>query len=148
MGKKAPVIAIALALYLGAPLPAADSAVIVNSGSTNTAGFRITVDASGDAEYRMTQRKSGPNLGDKPAAAQKHVPGTLIKRLYSDLDAAKPLASLPHPRCMKSASFGTRLTIEFGDSETPDLTCGDGDNAKLRALIQDAEEIVALFRAK
>lgn len=143
MGKKAPAIAIALALYLGAPLPAADPAVIVNSGSTNTAGFRITIDASGDAEYTATSRKPGPN-----AAAQKHVPDTLVKRLYSDLDAAKPLASLPHPHCMKSASFGTRLTIEFDDSETPDLACGDGDNAKLRALIHDAEEIVALFRAK
>lgn len=148
MGKKAPVIAIALALYLSAPLPAADSAVIVNSGSTNTAGFRITVAASGDAEYSVTQRKAGPNLGEKPAATQKHLPDTLAKRLYSDLEAAKPLASLPHPHCMKSASFGTRLTIEFADSETPDLSCGDGDNAQLRALIQDAQEIVALFRAK
>jgi hypothetical protein len=143
MGKKAPVIAIALTLSVTATLHAADSAVIVNSGSTNTAGFRIAVDPSGDAQYTATSRKSEPK-----AAAQTHVPDALVKRLYSDLDAAKPLASLPHPRCIKSASFGTRLTIEFGDSETPDLSCGDGDNAKLRALIRDAQEIVTLFQAQ
>src|SRR5579863_3149375 len=148
MGKETSLIALALTLSFAATLPAADSAVIVNSGSINTAGFRISVDASGEAQYTVTPRKSGPNLGEKPAAAQRHISGDLVKRFYSDLDAAKPLASLPHPHCIKSASFGTRLTIEFGDSETPDLSCGDGENAKLHALIQDADEIVALFRAK
>lgn len=148
MGKEASVIAFALTLSVASVLRAADSAVIVNSGSTNTAGFRISVDPSGNARYTVTPRKSGPNLGDKPAAAQQHISDALVKRLYADLDAAKPLASLPNPHCMKSASFGTRLTIELGDSETPDLSCGDGENAKLRALIQDANEIVALFKAK
>jgi hypothetical protein len=148
MGKEAPAFAIALTLCMAGSVMAADSAVIVNSGSTNTAGFRISVNPSGDAEYTVTPRRSGPKSGEKPAPATQHISDGLAKRLFSDLEAAQPLASLPQPRCAKSASFGTRLTIEFGDSETPDLSCGDADNAKLRALIQDATEVVAMFRPK
>lgn len=130
--------------------PAGDSAVIVNSGSTNTAGFRIAVDRSGNAEYTTVSRRPIPPPATQPdtGPARRPVPHELVQRLYTDLEAAKPLASLPHPRCMKSVSFGTRLTIQWGDTETPDLSCGDGSNPKLRALIRDANEIVALFRAK
>jgi hypothetical protein len=147
MGKEAPVIAIALTLCVAGSLMAADSAVIVNSGSTNTAGFRISVSPSGDAEYTVTPRRSGPK-SEPPAPVHQHIADALAKRLFSDLQAAQPFASLPQPHCAKSASFGTRLTIEFGDSETPDLSCGDGDNAKLRALVEDAAEIAALFKPK
>jgi hypothetical protein len=115
---------------------AADVAVIVNSGSTNTSGFRIVVERSGKAESTTTPQ--GKQM-------RRKLPEALTKQLYSDLRAATPLSSLPAPRCMKSASFGTKLTIEFGGQETPDLSCGGGDNAMLQALIRDANEIVKLF---
>jgi hypothetical protein len=146
------LVAIAIGVCGLSPLvaafsPPADSAVIVNSGSTNRAGFRIVVDRSGNAEYTATPRR--PNQPSASATpARLPAPDALVERLYSDLEAAKPLASLPHPRCAKSASFGFRLTIEFGGFETPDLSCGDADSLKLRALIRDANEIVELFSAK
>lgn len=146
MGKEALVFAIALTLSAGS-MRAADAAVIVNSGSTNTPGFRISINPSGDAEYTVTPRRSGPK-SEPPAPVHQRIAGALAKRLFSDLEAAQPLASLPQPHCAKSASFGTRLTIEFGDSETPDLSCGAGDNAKLRALVEDAAEIATLFKPK
>jgi hypothetical protein len=46
---------------------------------------------------------------------------------------------------MKSASFGSALTVVFGSEQTPDLSCGDGGNAAMRNLIRDVNEIVALF---
>jgi hypothetical protein len=130
--------------------PPPDSAVIVNSGSTNKAGFRIVVERSGNAEYAAIPRGLNPQPAQPESTKTAHgpVPDALVQRLYSDLEAAKPLASLPQPRCMKSASFGFRLTIELGSLETPDLSCGDGNSPKLRALIRDANEIVALFSAK
>ena len=76
---------------------------------------------------------------------RRKLPDALAKRLYSDLSAAKPISYLPNERCMKSASFGTKLTIEFGGQETPDLSCGGGDDSKLQALVRDANEIVELF---
>jgi hypothetical protein len=139
-------VAAAIAVWgLSLPVAAADSAVIVNSGSTNSDGFRILVERSGNAEYTALPRRPNPQ---PVTPARRIVPDALVQRLYSDLEAAQPLTSLPRPRCMKSVSFGFRMTIEFGGPETPDLTCGDGDSPKLRALIRDANEIVALFRAK
>jgi hypothetical protein len=146
-------VAIAIALCgvvfpASAFAPPSDTAVIVNSGSTNRPGFRILVERSGNAEYTAAPRGPSPPLLKQPEAGRRLAPGELVRRLYSDLEAAAPLSSLPKPRCAKSASFGSRLTIEFGGFETPDLSCGDADNPKLRALIRDANEISALFTAK
>ena len=126
---------------------AADVAVIVNSGSTNTAGFRIVVERSGKAEFTAGPRRSSRSPDETPKHLERTLPDAVVERLYSDLDAAKPFASLPNRRCMKSTSFGTKLTIEFGGEETPDLSCGSGDNAKLQDLVRDANEIVKLFSA-
>ncbi len=137
-------IAASIAIY-GAS--AADVAVIVNSGSTNSAGFRIVVERSGKAEFTAVPRKSGRSPDETPKQMERTLPDAMVKRFYADLDAAKPLSSLPNRRCMKSASFGTKLTIEFAGEETPDLSCGSGDDAKLQDLVRDANEIVKLFSA-
>ncbi|HWE00015.1 MAG TPA: hypothetical protein VG345_13285 [Bryobacteraceae bacterium] len=124
-----------------------NQATIVNSGSTNTSGFRIAVKRSGAAEYASIPRGAGAQ-NKEPETSGREIPNDLTSRLFADLEAAKPLASLPAPHCMKSRSFGTRLTVEFGGETTPDLSCGDGGNEHLRALITDVNEMVALFRAK
>jgi len=123
------------------PLRAAGGAVIVNSGSTNTEGFRIVVEQSGKAVYTQTPRKSDTQVKSRSL----DLPQALVKRLYSDLDAGKPLAELPGGHCMKSASFGSSLTIEFAGEKTPDLSCPDHGNPRLQVLIKDANEIVKLF---
>ena len=106
---------IAIALAIAFPLCAQDSkaatAVIVNSGSTNTAGFRIVVERSGDAEFTPAPRRSGPDSGAKAEPKHTKVPDTLVHGLYSDLDAAKPLSSLPRPRCMKSCLLYTSRCV-------------------------------------
>jgi len=123
------------------PLRAAGGAVIVNSGSTNTEGFRIVVEQSGKAVYTQTPRKSDTQVKSRSL----DLPQALVKRLYSDLDAGKPLAELPGGHCMKSASFGSSLTIEFAGEKTPDLSCPGSGNPRLQVLIKDANEIVKLF---
>ena len=116
-------------------LCAADPATIVDSGSTNKPGFRIQVDRSGKATYTPGKAKSTGRKIDKK----------LAQRFYQDLDAAKPLSGLKGPRCMKSASFGSTLIVEVGEDKTPDLSCGDGGDAKLKLLVDDTNEIVKLF---
>jgi hypothetical protein len=116
---------------------APDSAAIVDSGSTNRAGFRIVVERSGNAEYTITRQKEAQRL---------KIPEALAERFYADLKAAQPFPALPQQRCAKSASFGTRLTIEFGEEETPDLSCPDQGNPQIRMLKRDANDIVKLFR--
>lgn len=124
-----------------------DSATIVNSGSTNLPGFRIVVAPSGIAEFTQI-----PRGRDAQAAKTKPVRLTvsrmLTDRFFTDLKDASPLGALPEPHCMKSTSFGSRLTIEFGREQTPDLSCGSGGNPEVQSLIRDCNAIVALFQAQ
>jgi hypothetical protein len=47
---------------------------------------------------------------------------------------------------MKSASFGSKMTVSLGGEETPDLNCGDGGNAALADLIKEVGKITALMQ--
>lgn len=151
--RRVPVVtAIAVAFACGASPNATglfakgtDSAVIVDSGSTNTAGYRIVVERSANAEYIATPRRYGPQSHESGGTVRKNLPRALVARFYSDLKAAQPLSSLPEPHCMKSVSFGVTMTVEFNGEKTPDLGCGGGGNSSLQALIRDVKEIVALF---
>jgi hypothetical protein len=123
-------------------------AAIVDSGSTNTNGFRILVEPSGRTQSTVVPRvPQGPPV-ELPITTIGKIPSALARRLYSDLDTAWPLSSLPPAHCLKSASFGTRLTVEFADQTTPDLSCGNMTNASMRALARDAREIVAASGTK
>jgi hypothetical protein len=117
---------------------------IINSGSTNTGGFQIVVEKSGKAEYTSQPRRI--DKGAAPKVIGKTIPKSLTERLYLDVMAARQLSLLPPRHCAKSVSFGTRLTIRFEDDASPDLSCGDGGNPKLQALIRDADEIVKFLR--
>ena len=117
------------------------AAAIVNSGSTNRAGFRIVVEPSGRAEWLAAPQQ------EPKEAVQRTIPSADVKRFYADLDAAQPLASLPQVHCVKSVSFGSTLRVELAGQQTPDLSCGDGGSEVLRNLIRDVRGIVAVFQA-
>jgi len=129
--------------------PESETANIVNSGSTNRPGFRISIDRSGAAELTSSPRKFGPpEQRQQTEPVRQTLPRATVDRFFADLAAAKPLASLPLAHCMKSVSFGSTLTVSFGGQQTPDLSCGDGGNPAMRDLIRDANEIVAIFQGK
>jgi hypothetical protein len=140
------VLAAALLLTVARSPGAADSAVIVNSGSTNTAGFRIDVSRSGEAVYTPVPRRAGQMSEAQAEPRNRQIPSALVKRFYADLEAPKSLSRLPHQSCMKSVSFGTTLLVEYHGEKSPDLSCGDRGDATLKALIQSAGEIVKLFK--
>lgn len=122
-------------------------AAITDSGSTNAAGFTIKVSPLGEAVFTPKPRRAGqlPEAELKPRTLR--IPAALVKRFFAALDAETPLSNVPTGRCMKSASFGTTRTIEYHDQKTPDLSCGDHGDAKLRALIESMSDIVKLFRS-
>ena len=97
---------------------AADLAVIVNSGSTNTAGFRIAVDRSNNAEFTAGPPRPNRSPNGQPKQVRRELPSALVGRLFSDLEAAEPFSSLPSQRCFKSASFGTKLTMDAAGRST------------------------------
>jgi len=110
---------------------AADEALIVNSGSTNSAGYRLRVYADGITALQQ---------GD--AALRKHVSLALVKRFFADLKAAGPLDALPRAACMKSASFGSSMQVAYRGKTSPDLACPSASRAA-RALAIDAGALAA-----
>ena len=121
-----------------------DSAVIANSGSTNTIAFEITIDKSGDAEFREIPRGAAEQ-SHAPQTIRIKLPESLKSRIFSDLESAKPLTSLPAGGCLKSSSFGTRARIRFGGEETPDLSCPNATNPRIQALRRDMNNVVEAF---
>ena len=110
---------------------AADEALIVNSGSTNSAGYRLRVYADGTTALQQAD-----------AAVRKHVSPALVKRFFADLRAAGPLDKLPHGSCMKSVSFGSSTQVAYRGAMSPDLTCPSASPAE-RALAVDADALAA-----
>ncbi|HLH42070.1 MAG TPA: hypothetical protein VKV74_03715 [Bryobacteraceae bacterium] len=143
-------IALSAGVLLGAAclFAASGPAVILNSGSTNTAGFRLTIEKSGNAEFAPMPRKYGPQSPGSTESARYKLPDAVVRRFYSDLEAARPLGNLPRTRCMKSASFGTNTIIQFGGEETPDLSCPNASDARTQALMRDIREIEDFIRSR
>src|SRR5581483_1779688 len=87
---------------------AANVAMIVNSGSTNTAGYQLTVNEDGTAALVQ---------GD--VTLKKQIPALLVRRFFDDLRAAGPVDALQAGACMKSASFGTTTRILYRGKTSP-----------------------------
>ncbi|MDP9052780.1 MAG: hypothetical protein M3N93_00530 [Acidobacteriota bacterium] len=140
------LLAMGLAHFSAAQAEDPEIATIVDSGSTNRAGFRIAVYPSGKADLTFPPRRfESSQAATKPI--DRALPQSLVDRFYADLMAAKPLASLPVTHCAKSASFGSTLIVSFRNEQTPDLSCGDAGNAVLRDLIGATRQIAELMNA-
>ncbi|WP_392534245.1 hypothetical protein [Nostoc sp. C117] len=107
-------------------------AVIVNSGSTNTIGYRIYVSPSGEVNYVDGKGSNQGKLSKK-----------LTKKFFRDVKFAEPLSNLAvRQDCAKSVSFGTSTTINLGGQQSPDISC-PGD-AKAQRLDND---VIAIAKA-
>lgn len=113
--------------YLRVPNVATE-ALIVDSGSTNRAGYRLRVWSDGTTALQQ---------GDTPIG--KHVSAALVSRFFADLKAAGPLDQLAAARCMKSTSFGSSTQVGYLGKMSADLTC-PGSPA-MRTLDVDAQAL-------
>lgn len=133
----------AAGLLLAASPASAQTATITNSGSTNTVGYKIAVALAGD-KYSVAATTDDGKIRNRDTGNR---PATLVqvRKLFADLDAAKPLASLPVRHGPRSASFGTRTVITYGQQQSPDLTNGaDPRTVALRSDIAALTKILHL----
>jgi hypothetical protein len=111
-----------------------DSAVIVNSGSTNTYGYSIQVWSDGKASITL-QNRGTVSSTPKPFTVSTET----VSRFFSDLAAARKGNAVTVP-CMKSASFGTSEHVKWQGWVSPDLACPPKDSLG-DALVKDVDEI-------
>jgi hypothetical protein len=135
-------LALVLAVAFGAVVkagasPARDGAVIVDSGSTNTSGYRIEIRSDGTATITL-QNRAGAAQG---AAKAFSVASGVAARFFADLKAARA-GNVTGSPCMKSASFGTTTRVSWHGWASPDLDC-PAENPLLSALIRDVNLIRA-----
>jgi hypothetical protein len=117
----------------------APQATIVDTGSTNRPGMRIIMEANNS--HAIVEHRNGEKQRMK-------MPKTMSDRLMKDLEAAGPLNELPLKHCLKSASFGSSLYIEFGEMRSGDLSCPGQADDRVAALKKDAEEILRMARGR
>jgi hypothetical protein len=123
-------------LFLFASEPAA---TIIDTGSTNIPGMRVTMDPIGN--HATIERRNG-------SKSRMKMNKEIRNRLMRDLQAAGPLNELPANHCMKSASFGSSLYVEFNGVRSPDLSCPVQADEKAAALKKDATEILRAARGQ
>jgi len=118
------------------------SVTIENTGSTNTTGYQIVVSSGGSASYREVSK-----LGASPQGLPRvqTMPAELTKKLFTDLAAAGPLASLPVRHGMRSVSFGTATYLTYKGQSSPDLTFPA--NPQAQALRDDVMAIAQAMHA-
>lgn len=112
-------------------------AAIVDSGSTNRPGMRITLEAN--STQAMVEHKDGTKQSVQ-------VPKEMCDKLMKDLQAAGPLDELPVRHCPKSVSFGSSLYVEFAGKRSGDVSCRGQTDQRAAALQKDAEDILQIAR--
>jgi hypothetical protein len=70
----------------------------------------------------------------------------LHEQFLRDLQAAGSLNALPANHCMKSASFGSSLYVEYHGVRSPDLSCPEQVDPRTKALKSDAGKILRAAR--
>ena len=103
--------------------------IIINSGSTNTCPYTISVEPSGQASYTVC---NNPGTGK--------ISKSLATEFFNDISAGEPLSELPDTSCGKSVSFGTTTKVKYKDQTSPDVSCPSSDS-RVTNLYNDAQDI-------
>ena len=122
-----------LALLSSCALPVGAQVTVIDSGSTNSPGMRVTIEPPGQSA--TIERKDGSKQRVK-------LDKDICDQIVQDLEAAGPLNELPVSHCMKSVSFGKSIFIEYKGVRTPDLSCRQSD-PRAAALKKDAQDILS-----
>jgi hypothetical protein len=112
--------------------------VITNTGSTNTVGMTVTMQAKGQTAMAES----------RDARVKMSVPADVHKQLMKDVEAAMPLDQLAVRHCAKSVSFGTSTFVAYKGVRSPDLSCGGQGDPKVVALKKDVDAIMAQAQGK
>jgi hypothetical protein len=105
-------------------------ATILQSGSTNTRGYKVTIRKDGSATAEVAASGSGgqaPRTQDfrtQDSRTQNFPAGTIdaghLRQLLAEIN---DVSTIPIGFCAKPASFGTRTQISYAGKTSGDLQC-------------------------
>ncbi|CAF0889185.1 unnamed protein product [Rotaria sordida] len=123
---------------------------IVNSGSTNTAGYTIELRRDGIVRWTVAHRR--PLLITTPSTPSSttsvmsiRLSSALTNSVFESVQAALPLSQFPPKFCIKSVSFGTSLHVIYNGEQSPDLNCPLED-VRLIALNKAIREVISVLQ--
>jgi len=97
-------------------------AVITQSRSTNTRGYKVVIHTDGGATAEIEGASFVGRV--EPPRSQQFPPGTIdtktLRRLLTEIG---DVSSIPTGACAKSVSFGTRTQITYAGKTSGDLQC-------------------------
>jgi len=100
-------------------------ATIIESGSTNTVGYSVTINCNGSAVAQIDGRL------DLPPRSQQFPPGTIdVRTLQSVLTAVGDVSKIPTGFCPKPISFATTTKILYEGKSSGDLQSFSWNEAK------------------
>ncbi|CAF0828913.1 unnamed protein product [Adineta ricciae] len=105
-----------------------DSIRIVNSGSTNTAGYTITVERTGSVTWIVAPRVRPVISSTTPASSTTtrnsiQLSASRTNAIFEAVQQTLPFTQYKPVFCVKSVSFGTTLHVQYRGEQTPDLSC-------------------------
>jgi hypothetical protein len=115
-------------------------ATILQSGSTNARGYKVTIYKDGSAMAEIGAAATA--LHSEPAQIQQFGTGTVqTGKLQALLTQIGDVSAIPTGHCMKSVSFGTRTEISYQGKTSGDLQCvrgtaGEQPENLLRASVE------------
>jgi hypothetical protein len=99
---------------------------IINSGSTNTAGYVIELQRNGLVQWTVAPRfrpTLSPVSSSTTAQNQIRLPTLRANNIFQAVEEASPFDQYEPVFCGKSVSFGTTLHVTYNGQQTPDLNC-------------------------
>jgi hypothetical protein len=99
---------------------------IVNSGSTNTAGYVIELPRNGLVRWTVAPRFhqiSSTTPSSTTAQSSIQLPSSRTNSIFQAVEQASPFNQYQAAFCVKSVSFGTRLYVTYNGQQSPDISC-------------------------
>jgi hypothetical protein len=118
---------------------------VINSGSTNTAGFKIKIQRNGSASWSYTGPLRGRHFAQAGATGgEQQLPADLTSRFFTEIESALPFSQYPDSGGGKSRSFGYSVRIHYCGTWSPDLSNPPGmppKDPKLACIHEDMQKI-------
>jgi hypothetical protein len=119
-------------------------ATILQSGSTNSRGYKVTVYDDGSATAEIGPAATA--LQTVPPQTRHFEAGTVqASKLQALLERIGDVSTIPSGHCAKSVSFGTRTEISYKGKTSGDLQCIRGAAGGQQEALPGASEELSKF---